>query len=702
MLTLKRSVDNPILRPRLEEAWESCGSFNGSVAAGGKAVHMVYRGQSDEQAHRGVSLSLSTIGYAVSRDGLHFHDRRQLVVPEHPWEAFGCEDPRLTRFEGRYFIFYTALSTHPFSPEGIRVGVAITRDFQTIEEKHPVTTFNSKAMALFPGRVEGKMAAVLSVHTDAPPAKIALAHFEDESEIWSLGYWEDWYENLDSHVIPLLRSPADQIEVGAPPVETDAGWLLVYCDIHDYLLGASRVFGIQAALLDRNDPSRIIGRTDHPLLWAEAPYELRGFVPRVAFPSGSLVRDGKLHVYYGAADTAVAVATVDLEALLCELQPARSRPTCSAPGGRAQLVRHPRNPIITPRPELGWEARGTFNPAAILLDDKVHLIYRALGQDDVSVLGYARSGDGLTVDERPSEPIYLPREAIERAPDGGPSGCEDPRLTLLDERLYLLYTAYDGHDARIALSSIAPEDFLARRWDWERPIAISAPEIWDKDACLFPRRVDGKYVVIHRLSVGIWIDLVEDLRDLEEHWLGGKLLLAPRPGHWDNRKVGACGPPIETEAGWLFLYHGITEPGTVYSVGAALLDRHDPTRVIARTDAPIFEPQEDYERAGLVNNVVFPCGTVVRGQNLYVYYGGADRVIGVALADLGELVASVRAGNDDPARARGILEDPLLLTTSKGARMAAQKKGADKKSGSAKKTGSKKGTAKKGGARKGK
>jgi predicted GH43/DUF377 family glycosyl hydrolase len=703
MLTLERIADNPILRPRHEEAWESCGSFNGSVCSGGKAVHMVYRGQSAEQVHRGVSLSLSTVGYAVSRDGLNFHDRRQLVVPEHSWEAFGCEDPRITRFEGRYFIFYTALSAYPFSPEAIKVGVAITHDFGAIEEKHPVTTFNSKAMALFPGRVDGKMAAVLSVHTDLPPAKIALARFDDESGIWSLDYWEDWYEGLDSHVIPLLRSAADQVEVGAPPVETEAGWVLVYCDIQDYLRGAGRVFGIQAALLDRDDPSRIIGRTQHPLLWAEAPYELRGFVPRVAFPSGALLRDGRLNVYYGAADTAVALASVDLELLLCELQPERSRPACPAPRGSAQLVRCQDNPIIAPRPELAWEARGTFNPAAVLLDGKVHLVYRALGQDDVSVLGYAQSSDGLKIDERLSEPIYLPREPIELAADGGGCGCEDPRLTMIDERLYLLYTAYNGHDARIALSSIASADFLARRWDWERPIAISAPEIWDKDACLFPRKVDGRYVVIHRLSVGIWIDLVEDLGDLEQHWLGGKLLLAPRPDRWDNRKVGACGPPIETEAGWLFLYHGISEPGTIYSVGAALLDRHDPTRVIARTDSPILEPQEEYERAGLVNNVVFPCGTVVKGRTLFVYYGGADSVVGVAMADLEELVTSVRSGGEQgPPRDRQTSEQTRLLATAKGVGMAAYKKAGDKKSGSAKKVTSKKGTSKKGGSKKGK
>ena len=643
MLTLVRHPANPILRPRYEEGWESAGSFNGSVAAADGTVHMVYRGQSAEQAYDGFALSLSTVGYASSRDGVSFTDRRQLIVPEHPWERYGCEDPRVTLLGGTYYICYTALSEYPYRPQGIKVAVALTRDFATIDEKHAVTTFNSKAMALFPRLLDGGPAAVLTAHTDMPPAKIAVARFTEISDLWSPEYWEAWYERLDAHVLPLLRSPMDQVEIGAPPVETDDGWLLVYSEIKDYLRGAGRVFGIQAALLDRDDPSRVIARTERPLLVPEAPYEQLGFVPRVAFPSGALVRDGRLDVYYGAADTGVAVAGVDLEALLGELRAARSRTATMRHSPEPLLARYDGNPVIAPRAELAWEARGTFNPAAVQLGDDVHLLYRALGTDDRSVLGYALSRDGLSIAERLTEPVYEPREPFELSSDGG-SGCEDPRLTLVDGRLYLLYTAYNGHDARVALSSIAPDDLTARRWDrWERPTLVSAPEVWDKDACLFPRKVDGRFAVLHRLSVAVWIDFAVDLRDLEQQWLGGSVLLAPRPDCWDNRKVGACGPPLETTDGWLLLYHGITEPGSVYSVGAALLDLDDPTVVLARTPEPILAPETDYESRGVVNNVVFPCGTALKGSDLYVYYGGADRVVGVAVGDLDGLVRHVRS-----------------------------------------------------------
>jgi predicted GH43/DUF377 family glycosyl hydrolase len=220
-------------------------------------------------------------------------------------------------------------------------------------------------MAIFPERIEGKAAAVLTVHTDMPPAKIALALFDDEQDLWSPDYWDEWYASLDRHVIPLLRSPADQVEVGAGPVWTEDGWLLVHSYIREYLGDADRrVFGIEAVLLDGSDPSRIEGRTQEPLLVPEAPYERRGMVENIAFPSSALIRDGRLHVYYGAADTSVALASVDLEELLDEMRPRPRMPVASS-GDPARLVRYEANPIIEPRPEVDWEDALTFNPSAV-------------------------------------------------------------------------------------------------------------------------------------------------------------------------------------------------------------------------------------------------------------------------------------------------------------------------------------------------
>ncbi len=644
----ERLPGNPILKPIPDHGWESLATFNGCVVKVGGLYRMLYRAMSYPRTHLGAYLPVSFIGYAESEDGLHFSGRRLFFGPEQEWEAFGCEDPRVTFLDGKYYVFYTALSAFPFRPQGIRVGLAISRDLLTVDEKHLVTPFNAKAMALFPQRIGGKLVAVLTVNTDLPPAKICLAFFDREEELWDLDRWQAWYESLDTHVLPLMRSSVDQVEVGAPPVLVEGGWLLIYSYIKGYLRG-DRTFGIEAVLLDQEDPFRVRGRTTEPILVPEAYYERIGHVMDVVFPSGAVVNGDELLIYYGAADTTVAVAKVSLPKLLAEMRPPSFLVPSPTRGDWPSLVRYEGNPILSPRPELGWEAKSVFNPGVVVAGGRVHMLYRALSHDNTSVIGYASSSDGIYFDDQPTVPAYRPRASFEqKASPDVPSGCEDPRLTLLDGRVYMLYTAFDGYQARVAATSIPLDDFLAKRWDrWEWPIVISAPEVWDKNAALLPRRIKGKLVVFHRLSLGIWVDWLDSLEEAQEHWLGGKVILTPRKGMWDNRKVGIAAPPIETEYGWLILYHGIEEPGTIYRVGAALLDLDDPTRVLARSRRPLLEPEMEWERHGLVPNVVFPCGIAVLGDDLYVYYGGADHVIGVAGVKLKALVeALLREGRE--------------------------------------------------------
>ena len=125
-------------------------------------------------------LPVSTVGYALSTDGIHFKNHREFIKPEYGWEQFGCEDPRVTKMDDKFYIFYTALSTFPFCADGIRVGMAITHDFQQIDEKHLITPFNAKAMSLFPEKINGRYAVVLTANTDIPPSKIAVAYFDRE------------------------------------------------------------------------------------------------------------------------------------------------------------------------------------------------------------------------------------------------------------------------------------------------------------------------------------------------------------------------------------------------------------------------------------------------------------------------------------------------------------------------------------------
>ncbi|HVA97170.1 MAG TPA: hypothetical protein VND99_05945 [Candidatus Acidoferrales bacterium] len=637
MITLQRYPENPILNPNPDLEWEHDGAFNGCVAYNDGIYHMVYRALSSEKKQNGITMRVSSVGYASSTDGIHFGDHKLLFGPTEDWEEYGVEDPRITFFNGKFYIFYTALSVFPFSAYGIKTAVAITEDFKTFF-KHPVSTFNAKAMALFPDLVKGKMGALITMNTDLPPAKIAVAYFDREDEIWSPYYWDELYENSGTHVINLLRDIRDQVELGSAPIKTKDGWLVLYSYITDYLSNEKK-FGIEAVLLDLDHPRHILGRTDYSLITPQAEYELRGDVPNVIFPSGGLVKDDELYVYYGAADTRVALATCKINELLDDIKPKASTPIISAPTDNDKLTRFAGNPILKPIIEWEWQAQAVFNPAAIYGDGKVHIIYRAQSRDGMSVFGLAVSKDGFHIDENLDYPIYTPRANFERRIKSiGNAGCEDPRITEFDDRFYMTYTAYDGENPpRVAITWIGVENFLRRQWNWEEPTLISLPNADDKDACIIKSN-EGKYIVFHRLGHDIWVDVSDKMDYGGNKFLGGKAIAQPRPDKWDNVKIGIAAPPIETEKGFLLLYHGVSEPGFKYKVGAMLLDKNDPTKILVRTDDPIFEPVEQYEVEGEVPNVVFPCGALVIGETLFVYYGGADKVIGVATVNLNGLL----------------------------------------------------------------
>ena len=632
---LTRYKKNPILAPNPDNSWEAQAAFNGCPVTFDGHIYLLYRALSKPQNVLGQQMPLSSVGKAVSTDGISFGNRKQFIIPEHKWEQYGCEDPRVTRLGKKYFIFYTALSTYPFRPEGIKIGLAITRDFKSIEEKHQVTTFNSKAMALFPGRVGGKLAALLAVNTDRPPAKIGLAVFDSVEQIWSPEFWEGWYNYLDEHTLVLQRSTDDHIEVGAPPIKTRHGWLLLYSYIRNYF-NPPATFEIHAVLLDLKDPRKIKARTEYPLLLPDYWYEKYGMVPNIVFPSGAVVIGESLYIYYGAADTTCALAITDLNDLLKSLRKTNT-------SGR--MERFTGNPILQPRSEHPWEAKAVFNPAVIREGDKVHILYRAMSHDNTSVFGYASSTDGFRIDESLDEPVYLPRVDFEqKLVPGGNSGCEDPRLTRVGDTIYMCYTAYDGrHEPRIALTSIPLADFVARTWNWTKPILISRPGEMDKDAAVFPKKFGGKYAFLHRLNESIWLDFVEDLKFENNRWLGGNIIMGPHQEPPGTLKIGIAAPPIATESGWLLLYHVVSKKETLcYYLNAAILDRDSPGRVLARGKNPILEPLTTYEKEGQVANVVFPCGAVIIDGKLFVYYGAADQVIGLATLELRKLLRSLR------------------------------------------------------------
>ena len=407
MFVVKRSQENPILAPTWDHYWEASATFNMSPVKRGRNIYGLYRAISAKDTLREPG-QISTIGIAKSVDGLHFDDRKEFIVPEEEWEKFGCEDPRVTFFEGRYYIFYTALSVYPFAPEGIRIAVAVSDDLKKVEEKHRVTTFNSKAMTLFPERINGKVTVLFSAHTDGASAKMVVAQADDIQEFWSPKFWDSWYPKMNEHEIKeLRRNEYDHVEVGATPIKTKYGWLLIYSHIQNFFPGGDRgpLFGIEALLLDLNDPRKIIGRTEGPMMVPEEPYELSGHVSNIVFPSGALLRDKTLTIYYGATDTTTCSASVNLDDLISSIS--------SDTKDRWHFKRAEENPIIVPNPNHEWESKATFNPAAIDLGGKVHILYRALSNDNTSTIGYAASLDGVNITEHSSGPIYIPRENFE-------------------------------------------------------------------------------------------------------------------------------------------------------------------------------------------------------------------------------------------------------------------------------------------------
>lgn len=586
--------------------------------------------------YHGERLSVSSIGHTIAQnDGLsEFSEHRQLIAPLEIWELYGCEDPRVTKVGDTYYIFYTALGFFPFQADGIRVAVAKTKDFKTIDERYLVTPFNAKAMALFPEKVNGKWSAFLTVNSDQPPAKMALVQVDKLEDLWNEDMWVEWYTKLDDNSIDLRRHDSDHVEVGAPPIKTNYGWLLVYSHIQNYFDERNRVFGIDTVLLDLDDPTKVISRTRYPFMVPEESYEQYGQVANIVFPSGAFVRDDQLTILYGACDTVCCSATIALPNLIRAMSSTQ----------KGYVKRYNKNPILEPVQSHAWESKYVLNPTAIDIDETVHILYRALGEDMTSVIGYAKSKDGVSIDYRSDQPIYVPREKFEQRiePDVGSSGCEDARITRIDDRLHITYTAYNGRDEpNVAISSITVKDFQNENWSaWSKPYLISPPGIDDKDAAIFPEKVSSDYMILHRIDRHICADFTPSL-DFSTRTLTRCIqILGPRKGMWDSEKVGISGPPFKTNRGWVMFYHGISTQNQ-YSVGAVLLDEKDPTVLLARSAEPVMEPYESYEREGWIKNVVFPCGQVLRNETVYLYYGGADQVVCVATINLDDLLRSL-------------------------------------------------------------
>ena len=325
------------------------------------------------------------------------------------------------------------------------------------------------------------------------------------------------------------------------------------------------------------------------------------------------------------------------------------------------LTRYGGNPIIRPRGD-GWEAVATFNCAAIYRDGKIHVLYRAVGDycRYVSRQGYAVFDGNMDLLERRPEPVLEPDVRLWEM------SIEDARLVELEGAVYITYSTIatpvpppavrrrmgiPDPEMSFFRTALAKVDGLGEPWgpQFSRLGTITPYHASDKDVVLFSRKIQGQYAALHRPAnwIGpgypverpsIWFAFLDGLPGrMYDH----KLVMQPRED-WEAKKIGAGPPPIRTEVGWLLIYHGVDWDHT-YRAGAALLDLEEPWRVIARTREPILEPEAPYEVEGDVPNVVFPEGAVVMGKELWVFYGGADKVCCAArirLQDLLDLLMS--------------------------------------------------------------
>jgi len=332
------------------------------------------------------------------------------------------------------------------------------------------------------------------------------------------------------------------------------------------------------------------------------------------------------------------------------------------------MIKVTKHGIILEKTILSFENDSVLNPGVFQEGNTLHMLYRAVRKGNYSTVGYCKLEGPLKVVQRNNTPLMIPYS------EDASKGIEDPRIVKIDGVYYITYTAYNGINALGALVTtndlktferegiIVPkitfDEFKrlaectnlvnAKYFRHVRHFEVDEGiYLWDKDVLFFPRRIGGKLAFFHRIRPGIQLVMVNSLDELtKDFWnhyflhFNEQIVMDPIGVNHESSYIGAGAPPIETELGWLLIYHGVydTSAGYIYSAAAALLDIDDPTIVIARLIDPLFVPEFEYELNGVVNNVVFPTGTSLFDDTLYIYYGGADKCIACASVSLKELL----------------------------------------------------------------
>ncbi|MBD3248297.1 hypothetical protein GF382_03330 [Candidatus Falkowbacteria bacterium] len=467
---------------------------------------------------------------------------------------------------------------------------------------------------------------------------------------------EDW--DLEKNI--LLKPKVGKFDakelMPAKAFVRQEGIVLIY-----YAINASKKISIGLALFNKDNPEQLLWRSSRPLWIQKTKSKIN--------PLGVLSLSNRLFFYYENKDGGLVSVSLPIvwhpQAKTSEVE------------GHSILIKSPKNPIFGPHPNNHWENFAAFNPTAFELDGKIYLLYRALGNDNLSVVGCATTTDGIHIDERYPEPIYVPRGDFEGGngyvdkskpkselvSGGGWGGCEDPKVTRIGNMIYLVYVAFNGwSEPNIAFSSISVKDFKARNWKaWKKPVKITSSDIktknqkaikesladrpgqthvGDKNPAVLPGKINGKFVIFHRLWPNIVYDYVDKLDFDGKTFLPGDNIIPIRKEFWDGKKIGIGCAPLKIKEGWLIIYNAVS--AGKYKIGAMIVDANDPSKILYRSAGPIIEPTEDYENNGHKYGVVFAGGSVIKERKLFIYYGGSDKCSCVTVADLDRFIEKLK------------------------------------------------------------
>jgi len=574
------------------------------------------------------------LGIARSKDGLKFIlDKKKVSIISQTGKAEtakNCSDFYFTQNEKGEFVLYFKLLSR---------------------KKHYYCLAVSKTLLRW--KIKQKSAKPLEREVFVPGYKFKrqMVKYSGKGSVYSSLYKtskkKSFWERTGA---PVLEPRSGYFDDSAPEIvnatAAKEGILLTYL-IRNRQRGRD-VYEVGAALCDKNQPDRVIWRSPVPV-W-EQPEE---WDTKDIYPLGVVSFKNDILFYWGNKKGNILSAQWPIADSLRRFATGESYP---------RLERYAENPILKPNSKNWWETKAAMNAAAVYLGGRIHLLYRAIGDTDVSVLGYASSENGIYFDEKIKSPTYVPREDFEGADHrrtyfaplpynpymsggGGSGGCEDPRLTQIDDILYMVYVAFNGYSAPgVALTSIKTQDFLDKKWIWKKPRLISLPGKIEKNWVIFPEKINGKYAILHSMAPKISIDYFDDLEDEKIRIVSCRYNIGNEK-RWDNIVRGVGAPPIKTDKGWLLFYHAMDKRDpNKYKIGAMILDYKDPTKILHRSHQPILEPKEKYENEGYKSGVVYVCGAVVKDNDLFVYYGGADTVMCVATAKLDVFLEKLTTG----------------------------------------------------------